>query len=175
MLSYPESCMGEVCPSGRITSRGPQSLSVPHLHGEFIPITPSSHCQVSPLCNRCCGVFLFFLTTHRQSEWRYFKVMQISYFFSKFPLDLASADSCLIQCLSQWFQNEFPSPTVCQVQQTALSFLHWQELPSLSLIHPFIIGVDSDISFFPRWFIIHYCTHLFQCSHYPRFDQQGPL
>lgn len=55
----------------------------------------------------------------------------------------------------------------------ALSFLHWQDLPSLSLILPLIISINLDIAFFSQCFIIHYCIHLLQCSNYPRFDQWG--
>ena len=71
--------------------------------------------------------------------------MQISYYSSKFPPDLAIIDSCLTYSSSLQLQNDFPSPVSCLVWQSALGFLLWARAPSLSFTYTFVIGVDSHI------------------------------
>jgi len=77
------------------------------------------------------------------------KIMQISYYLSKFPPDLATVDSCLTYSSSLRLQNDFPSLVSCLVWQSALGFLLWARAPSLSSTYPFVIGVDSHIPSFP--------------------------
>lgn len=101
--------------------------------------------------------------------------MQISYYSSKFPPDLATIDSCLTYSSLLRLQNDFPSPVSCLVWQSPLGFLLWARAPSLSFTYPFVIGVDSHIASFPVVSNSVLYIPVLVLSSFLRFDKENPF